>query len=205
MGKTGLRHAARDRDPAAAQGTGSVRQPAPGDGAGAAGRCLHPEGGCGARPGPDDRARKHRRHLLRRTARRGNPARRPAARLRHRNLHHQRDRARGPRGVRTGPQAPKPRHQRGESQRHAVRPVLAQRRHGVACPGVPGRGADAHVCRQLRHAVGAQPAPVRCDRDVEHLRRPAVRSGVDADRQPGYAALRHAGGRAALWEAACAV
>ena len=70
MGQAGLRHAAGDRHPAPAQGTGPVRQPAPGDRAGPAGRCLHPEARRGPRPGPDDRARKHRRHLFRRAARR---------------------------------------------------------------------------------------------------------------------------------------
>ena len=77
----------------------------PAIGAGSAGRCLDAEARRGARPRPDDRARKHRRDLFRRAARRRDAAGRREARLRHRDLHHQRDRARGARGVRTGAQA----------------------------------------------------------------------------------------------------
>ncbi len=54
---------------------GPVRQPAPGDRARSAGRCLHAEARGGARPRSDDRARKHRRHLFRRAARRSRPCR----------------------------------------------------------------------------------------------------------------------------------
>ncbi len=54
------------------------------------------------------------------------------ARLRHRELHHQRDRARRPHRLRTGAQAAEPRDQRGEGERDAVGPVLAADRHRAA-------------------------------------------------------------------------
>ena len=63
----------------------------------------------------------------------------------------------------------------------------------------------AHVRRQLRHATGAQSAPVRRDRHLQHVRRPAVRSGLDADRQPGHAAFGHAGAGRCVGQAAGAV
>ena len=130
----------------------------PGDRVRSAGGRLDPEARRDPRPGYHDRPRKHRWHLLRRTARRGDAGGRAEARLRHRNLHHQRDRTRRPRGLRTRPQAPEPRVQRREGQRHAIRPVLAPDRHGAARARVPGRGADPHVRRQLRHAVVRAPA-----------------------------------------------
>ena len=71
----------------------------------AAGRCLDPEARSGTRPRPHDRAREHRRHLFRRAARHRDAAGRQQARLRHRKLHDDRDRARRPRGLRAGAQA----------------------------------------------------------------------------------------------------
>ena len=65
--------------------------------------------------------------------------------------------------------------------------------------------ARPHVRRQLRHAACAQSAAVRRDRHVQHLRRPAVRSGVDADRQPGHAAVGHARAGRCVGQAAGAV
>ena len=59
------------------------------------------------------------------------------------------------------------RHQRGEGQRDAVRPVLAPDRHRAArARTIADVRARAHVRRQLRHAAGAQSAAVRRDRDV---------------------------------------
>ena len=83
------------------------------------------------------------------------PGRREA-RLRHRDLHHERDRARRARGVRAGAQAAEPRDQRGEGERDAVRPVLAPDRHRAARARICRCAARPHVRRQLRHAAGAQ-------------------------------------------------
>ncbi len=146
--KLGFAHAARDRHPAAAQGTRPVRQSASGHRAGPAGRRFDAEGRRGARARPDDRARKHGRHLFRRAARRSRRC--PTAqqaRLRHGDLYHQRDRAGRPHRLRACPQAAEPGVQRGEGQCHAVRPVLAADGDGAARAGVRRCRTVAHVCR----------------------------------------------------------
>ena len=151
-----LRHPPRSRPAAPAQGLGAVRQSASGESVRRARRCQLAEARTGARPRHHDRARMHRRHLFRRSARHRDPARRLQARHQHRSLHDARDRARRPRRLRPRPQAPGPRLQRRESQCHGKRPALAPDHDGPAKSRIPGRRADPHVRRQLRHAAGAK-------------------------------------------------
>ncbi len=75
VGETRFPAASGAGDPAAAQGTRPVRQSAAGDRARSAGRRIDAEARRGARPRHHDRARKHRRDLFRRTARRSKPCR----------------------------------------------------------------------------------------------------------------------------------
>ncbi len=99
-----------------------------------------------------------------------------------------------------------PRHQRREGQRDAVRPVLAPDGHRAARARVSPMSSSSHM-----YADNCAMQLVRNPRQFDvivtsqHLRRPAVRSGVHADRQPGHAALGDARAGGCVGQAARAV
>ena len=137
MGDPAVRAAARARPPAAAQGDGPVRQSAPGGGVRGAGRRLEPEARAGRRARSDDRARIDRRHLFRRAARHRDAARRQPPRHQHRGLHRGRDRARRPRRLRAGDEAPAPALRGRQGQRHGIGRAVARGRAAGAAPTTP--------------------------------------------------------------------
>ena len=79
-----------------------------------------------------------------------------------------------------------------QGQRAGMHRPVAGSGHQSSCR-LSRHHAFAHVCRQLRHAAGAEPETVRRHRDHQYVRGYPERPGVDADRVDRHAALGQSG------------
>ena len=132
MGRRALRRAPRGGPAAPAQGSRTVRQPAPRDLLSRARRRVLAEARDRREPRHHDRARADRRRLFRRAQADHRSGQRPEARHRHAGLRHLRDRAHRPRRLRAGAQAPQQGDLVRKAQRDEVRRAVARSDVGAA-------------------------------------------------------------------------
>ena len=184
---------------AAAQGPRPVRQLPAGVPVPRAGRRLDAEAGGGRGPRPDDPARAHRRHLLRRAARHRHQRRAASAR-RFNTMRY------------SEPEVERIAHVAFRTARARKRKLCSVDKANVletmqlwrevvtrVGERVSGRRAHAPVRRRRRDAADARAEAVRRDRHRQHVRRHPLRRGRDADRLDRHAAFglarrRHARG-----------
>ena len=143
MGLRALRGAPRSRAPAAAQGSGALRQPQAGrllPGAGL-GLVAEDRGRRGARH--HDRPGAYRRRLFRGAEADHRPRQWPEARDRHAGVRHLRDRADRPRRLRSGAQARQQGDLGREAQRDEVRRLVERGDHRASQARVRGRRSSS--------------------------------------------------------------